>query len=333
MLAYATLLLVVAGFVEVAVVLFSSGASPFQFLSLEKLAEISAANRSAYGYGSESQPLLERLLFPLVYAAPLFGGTLFRVASSRWHKWVGLGSPVVATLVGMLYGSRMGVLFGGGFWLAAFLATDVFTRPQRRQIGVTILALALGVLAVSVGVMLVRYGQVAEFQLGLIREHLTDPFGFIAAFASWFDNGHYLTDGPLFGHMTFGRIYELFISQLHDTHADYQGSTAYFYYEIDVGFTSSNIFTVFRGLIDDFGMIGALAFILLLGVGGGFSYRRTLDGDVRYLPMLVVFYAFVFISIAFSVFTYVTPGAALVLFALYMASPRFRLQRVAPSST
>jgi hypothetical protein len=54
---------------------------------------------------------------------------------------------------------------------------------------------------------------------------------------------------------------------------------------------SSNIYTVFRPLIEDFTVAGALTFLMLLGILGGVGFRGVTKGGWWAMPCLLVFYA------------------------------------------
>ena len=99
---------------------------------------------------------------------------------------------------------------------------------------------------------------------------------------------------------------------------------------IDVGFSSSNIFTVFRGLIEDFGIVGALVWLFGFGAVGGMAYQRVLEGLRGFLPLLTLAFAFTFVSVSFSLFAYAAPTLAIFFFFTYFLAVH-RLEAAAVS--
>jgi len=93
---------------------------------------------------------------------------------------------------------------------------------------------------------------------------------------------------------------------------------------IDVGFTSSNTHTVFRGLIEDFGTAGSLVVVGAVGFVASVAYRRVVTGHSTWVAGLTLVYAFLFTSMALSPFAYMGPaiaGAVFVTYVIFAARP------------
>ncbi|HET8623229.1 MAG TPA: hypothetical protein VFM14_06680 [Gemmatimonadales bacterium] len=144
------------------------------------------------------------------------------------------------------------------------------------------------------------------------------PVRLLAAFAIWFDQeGFRATDLDL-GARTFRRIVEVV------------GITQPIAPAIEVGFTSSNIYTVFRDLIEDFGSVGAMLFVFVYGMVALLTFRRVTGGDLRAIPLLALVFAFAFTSFAIPMFLYTITTGAAVLLVLYFASGQARWLRREP---
>ena len=301
------------GLVELCFILFKSNFSPTAFLSLQLISEVSAMNRSDFGFGDMNQGIIERILFIFVYTAPLFGGVIYKLTSSLSQKFLAVTALLVVVLVGTLYGSRMGVLFGGSFWISGHMATHLLGRAADTQKGRSyvlriLFSAVLIISGLSLLVMVIRYQETSIISTDLLVHNFSDQFGFLSAFAQWFQLEGLQFSDPTLGHRTFGRTYELLGLTLADQ---------YFYYSTDVGFTTSNIFTVFRDLIEDFTPLGALMCLFLVGIAGGASYRRVSQGEIKSLPMLTTVYVFTFTSFSYSLFVYTAPTIALIIFWFY----------------
>ena len=162
------------------------------------------------------------------------------------------------------------------------------------------------ILGLSVLVMITRYYATADRSRPLYLL-IADPFGFLAAFSQWFTVEGWRVSDFFAGHRTFERLFALFGSQLERAHT------------VDVGFTTSNIFTMFRGMIEDFGTLGALAGCFLGGVVGGVSHRQVIQGKQGAVPILIVVYATILVSLSYSIFFYTTVTLAIaLLFACFI---------------
>ncbi len=297
------------GVLEVGYIFAKAGFSPRAVVSAAVIAQVSAYNRHAFGYGDLQQGLLERMAFMLIYTGPLFGGLLFRVASARREKVLGALTLILVTFVAMLYGSRMGVLFGGSFWLSAWVAGHVCARQgSERERGWFLARLALAAVLIILGLsllaMIVRYQATPDRNRPLMIL-ISDPFSFIAAFAIWLQDQGWKLSGFMLGYRTFLRFFQVF------------GVDIAWPPAIDVGFSSSNIYTVHRGLIEDFGTFGALLFLFALGGLGGWAYHRAARGEIAAIPWLTLVLAFTLIGFSFSLFAYTTPTLGVLLFFGY----------------
>jgi len=137
---------------------------------------------------------------------------------------------------------------------------------------------------------------------------LSDPFGFVAAFGLWFNDSGMHASAPMYGARIFRRIAGLW------------GQNYPLYGAIDVGFNTSNVFTIFRELIDDFTLWGSLEMLLFYGFAARFVFWRTTLRTSRLgLPLLAIAYIFAFTGVASSAFAYTTITAALILFVTSFA--------------
>jgi len=306
---------VVVGLAEIAYLFARHGYSLRAVLTTAAIAQLAAANRADYGYGDLQQGVVERMVFALMYLAPLFGGVLFRTARRRLDRVLALLTLVLPILVTSLYGSRMGILYGASFWLATYLASSVLHAGSGKSLGAHLL-IRIGVVGVVVMLGLSGLAQVLRYTTRV--EYLdwfrifADPFGFLAAFGIWYDGHGLQVQGFFYGARTFRRVVELV------------GISQPLAPAIQVGFTSSNIYTVFRDLIEDFGHFGALLFLFVYGCVGYLAFSRLAAGRLRYLPLAGIVFAFALTSPAISIFLYTVTSVAVLIFALYFAVAQVR---------
>ena len=306
---------VVVGLGEIYYLFARHGYSWREVLTLTAIAQLTADNRADYGYGDLQQGVVERIVFALMYLAPLFGGILFRTARGRTDRLLGLLTLALPVLITGFYGSRMGILYAGSFWLATYLVASALRSGRQASLSAGLL---LRIAAAGVVIMLGLSGLAQALRYTANVQYLdwfrifADPFGFLAAFGIWYDDHGFQLSGFYYGARTFRRVVELI------------GISQPLAPAIQVGFTSSNIYTVFRDLIEDFGHIGALLFLFTYGYIGYVAFSRVVAGRLKYVPLAGLVFAFALTSFAISIFLYTVTSLAVFIFAIYFAVARVR---------
>jgi len=317
-----TLIFTLACVAEVGIIARQGGYNLRSILSYAVITQLTSLNRSTFGYGDLEQGFVERLLFIAVYAAPLFGGVLLAARRSLFDVALALSAFLLGVAIPALYGSRMGVLWGGSFALSSYLSTVLYLRRPGAALASTlmmrIVAVAVVVLlGVSVATMIVRYA-FAESSRSIYLM-IADPFSFFAAFAFWFPEGGMRFSDLLMGYRNWENISLLLGIRVGDA-----SEIIVDWPTRDVGFTTSNIYTLFRFLIEDYGTVGALVWLGGFGAISARAFRAAVSGSRAAIPVATFSYAFIFTSFSMSLTYYTTVVAAGVCFAAYFMSLELR---------
>lgn len=148
-------------------------------------------------------------------------------------------------------------------------------------------------------------------------------FGHLFAFSDWME--HYVfgasvqqyTDPPglTWGYWTFMAIGK-FIYPAYQLPPGYY--TEYIVYD---GVLQTNIYTIFRGLIYDFGLYGSLMFAAIIGAFSSFIFKRVLEHRVAPFSQAsyILIVGFIYSSYIFSPFTWNSVYAAPVGIAIVLA--------------
>jgi oligosaccharide repeat unit polymerase len=305
-----TIIGIIVGLMDAGWLFVARGVAVQDILSFKALMLVSAANRGEAYAGELETPVFERVAFTMIYLGTLYGGVLFKLSKRRSDKVIAILALLVLILINTLHGSRFGSIYGGAFWLSAYLAATVALADPVRNTGSTFL-LRFGVAGIvivfvfSILTMTVRYELFADNPAARVgwAYMLSDPFGFVAAFGIWFNESGMHDSAPMYGARVFRRIAGLW------------GKSYPLYGAIDVGFNTSNVYTIFRELIDDFTLWGSLEMLLFYGfVARIVFWRTTLRVSRVGLPLLAIAYIFAFTGVASSAFAYTTITAALMLF-------------------
>lgn len=266
-----------------------SGVSLTDMLDIEKLVVVSNQLYVARyaDLGAPPPPRLSQALLPFVYLAPAIGGMVFVIRREWRWKTMALLTMVPAIAVTVLQTTKAAVLFSGTLWLSSYFAvrlrlgnTKTITRGHMIVAGV----LGLVVTVFFFGVGLARMASTDTSLAAIVRVKLvTAAFGHMSVFSNWLAEYAHEPFSPTLGTYTFAGPLELmgFKQRIPGIFENVV--------ELLAGETS-NIYTGFRPLIQDFTMPGALAILAFLGVVAGASYRAVTGGNWGAVPVLVAAY-------------------------------------------
>ncbi|HUA14859.1 MAG TPA: O-antigen polymerase [Verrucomicrobiae bacterium] len=268
----------------------------FSLLSLLSLGHLWSVARYQNG---ELEPWSVRLLIMWVYPAALLAGICFATARRRLHKYASFMPLLPATLIGSVFAERAGLAFAVVCWLSGFFAVRYYeTRGAyalfQRKLVIVMLSLVAGGLLFFVTIDTLRIfegGDNVELRLDTprISKYL---FGSVPAFCSWF---HYMhPEEPGWGALTFSGVFDLLGIKQREIGVYVDHVTL-------MGGEETNIYTMFRGLIEDFTLTGMCCFGILLGVVSGYASRLRQLGAILTLSGC---YALLLFSPLISLFAY-----------------------------
>jgi oligosaccharide repeat unit polymerase len=249
----------------------------------------------------ELEPWSVRLMIMWVYPAVLLAGIGFALSRTRRQKWLTALPLVPAALIGTVFAARAGLLISLICWAAGFFAARYRQTCGRYKLFQRKLVLALGSLAISgflffVIIDAVRVYQGDSFEVGVDVPRLSKYFlGSVPAFCNWVhDPGD---QEPTFGAYTFAGVFDL-LGLKHREIGVYEEMQTL------QGGEDTNIYTVFRGLIQDFTLAGASIFGVLIGIVAGAAAQSPSKKHLRSLLILAGYYAFALYSPVISLFVY-----------------------------
>ncbi len=243
--------------------------------------------------GAPAPPAVSQALLPFVYFAPALGGVMFVIGRSYRHKLLALGSLAPAIAVTVLQTTKAALLFGFVLWFSCYFAARlrmgkvaVFTRSH-----IAAAALVGGVVVVfffAVGLARLASTDVSLLNVVMVKL-VTSAFGHMTVFSQWLAEYTTTDFNPSLGKITFAGPLEMIglsqrIPGLFDSIIDL------------VAGETSNIFTGFRPLIQDFGIPAALLILGLVGFVGGLGFRLVAAGRWSAVPLLLIAYVTIFWS-------------------------------------
>jgi oligosaccharide repeat unit polymerase len=264
-------------------------------------------------YAGDQPPFLVRALVVWVYPAVLLGGMSFATVRRRRDRVLCLLPLVPSVLLSVIQAAKANTLIAVALGLSGYLAMRAFvSRGARRQltrktifvIGATVGAAILFFLAVDI---LRSHKQEEELQLdpdwGRVK---SASLGYLAVFSQWANSA----EGPGAFHVRFGTYT---FGGLLDAVGLHSREIGIYAESISLDGDESNIYTTFRGLIEDFSLTGATVFCFLIGFLSGRAYKNSLLGRDIWTLGLAGFYAFLLWSPIGSLYVYNGPVLAILV--------------------
>jgi oligosaccharide repeat unit polymerase len=243
-----------------------------------------------------------RIFLYWMFPAALCGGFYFAFSKTLKQKIVSLLPILVSVLNGIIVAARAGIFFSISIWVAGFLASKGYESkgklriPEFRLIFIPLVG-AILLFVIYFLLQLVRGGiERIDYTdiVNLVYKVKIDIWGYLSAFTIWFED--FDTYPTTLGAYTFAGLFDLIGLTRRE-----QGL-----YIDPVYFESggTNIYTMFRGVIQDFTIPGALIIFFILGFISSWVYRKCCNGHPEFILPLSLFYSTSIYSFIVSPFVY-----------------------------
>lgn len=272
---------------------------------------------SKFAHSRYTSALVETVYGPLCltfsFLSVLIGGIMFSAVAKRKRKWILF--CFLPSLVVLLTQSAKGLFFGGiFFFLGGVLVTSIYENKllllKVNNIGKMAKVGLFSVFIITLSFM--SRGLQDIHKVSLLLEKLRGLFAsyFFAHlydFSDWLDaylgincKMDYDTSHYYYGYLTFTTFFNKI-----GIHYD-RTIGVYDEFNLSDGGMESNVYTIFRGLVMDFGLLGALIFILLLGFFLNYIYICFLHkkNPIIEIPIVIFMLAFFYQTFIISFFTW-----------------------------
>lgn len=301
-----------AGFLGVILLFRFYDISLFQSASLD-MQEISNQMTSDR-YTGMHLPGAVMICLAIAFSGSLAGGIVFAVTKKPLLKALALLPFLPVLVFTLVYTARAPLLYQLILFLASVISTRIALKGNTLRL-FTPAFIVWGGVCVALLFLVFLVTQMNRMEAGFNSEQMLSTyehlrvwfFGNISGFSMWFDQGIPL-EAPVWGSYSLGGLFEMMgISVrepgLYDT-----------YMNIGSREEISNIFTLFRLLIDDLGIFLVHLFFFAFGCIASWLYRTVRNGSWMFIPLLAAVYAFQFWSVIASIFTYNTNIMAFLVF-------------------
>lgn len=242
-----------------------------------------------------------------MYLAAMLGGFYFVARERTVKRFIAILPFVPAVATAHFVTTKLSFLFPLLFWIGSYLAAHVyFGRLITKKTMIRFMIIAIIICLLMILLIISRWlswaprvGQpLFGGWIGFWKYTFTMVAGHIVAFSHWFPAYiQNIPDGYGWGRYTFAGIF------------NYLGFAARMPAENVVLFTgpgnnTSNVYTVFRPLILDYGLFGSLCVLFASGFCAERAFCRLKNGSIRWIPVLAAFYWITLWNYNTSIFNY-----------------------------
>lgn len=291
----------------------------------EALAEI--ANRNAtdrYGGTLVVSPVY-KIGVICAFSACVLGGWLVVTSKGRAQKIMCLSIFFVGLIDSVFMAARAGLMMMMVVYLAAYYTAARYLYEKRVSVGAIVLRLSLVVCLLFVFFVFVQYlrgGGRHDDVFALSSHVLTWFVGYLSAFGVWFDGitARNLLIGEFWGGRTFAGLYDIL---------GFKEKTGGIYQPVLIGEgRMTNVFTGYRGLIEDFGLIASFVFISLSAWISVLCIRlASVWGGEALFAVNVLTLAWIGWSFVISILTYNSVLLGVVLGGVVVLQSKLRVER------
>lgn len=271
---------------------------------------------SRYNIPGYREPGLAVFLTSFMYWAAFCGGARFALGGTRMQRILSLTCFVPATGITLLLTTRTDFLEVAVMWIAGYLALSAMLTGgrwrllTRKRVSGAMMAAAAAVIMYVVGGMF-RSGRVGVSHVAASLPNLFSAFlGSVPAFSAWIGRAW---DAPVplgLGSSTLAGPLGLLFSI----------KRAHFSPMIvghgNINSAPTTVYTLFREVIYDYSLPGALIILILFGFMGGLAWRGALSRRWLGVAILTAFYLVIMTSFVGSPFAYTTILVGWIMFAV-----------------
>lgn len=306
------IILVILSFINPLYSLLYHGIDLSMILSFESLLEVNN-QMSIDRYTNDDTSLFNQIFLIFTYVSPLFGGFCFRLMDKKPIKYLCIFTIFSGVFIALTQAVKMALITSIILWFAGFLVCSITynlsikLKVKNFLILVLLLVVFISILFIS---MMMRTGEFNIYVLkDISQKFIVYALGSVPCFDLWYSN-EFVTYYS-FGVKTFYGISN-FLGIAHRDQGIYQD---FIYFGKDGFEAASNVYTIFRTLIEDYGKVGGCIFLFLLGVCSNLSkHEISIRNNLAFnQSVLMVLYAYFLWSFGASFFSYTSYFAMIVV--------------------
>lgn len=299
--------------------LSQNGFSLSSMFDIELLLEMSSEMSSNRYLETNKTTILSQVLLVFSYLAPLYGGYCYPLFENKLKKICLL--TIFPSIVGALaQGVKMGFMTSVLLFLIGVVVSSASNNIKIVLNARKLLYIFIGGTIISSFLyltMMFRIGQIDDNAKDIVNQKITSyTLGHLPCFDSWFSRHDFENEDLRYGIRTFYAISN-FLGIEKREQGIYQE-------RVDFGKNGfegeSNVYTAFRPLLEDFGLLGGLLFIFFMGSISRLCILNMLRHHNAFLSetILCSIYAYVLWSYVTSFYSYFSYIVAFLFFYILL---------------
>jgi len=312
---------------------FETSRSAPRLLSFSAIVETIHKLAVARNDGTWEEPAAARILTTSTYLGPMLSGLMLGLRDRGSSRWLSLVGFLPSLLITVILTTRSSLLLALALGVSSYLATTIATGKAPSVTLKRVVWLAGVVVVIAGGFVLIQMARYAGWSSGrptaVVDSLWLNTLPYMGVFSGWLQRyGLWDSLHLTFGQYTFAGVFDL----LH-IHSRVAGL---YTEQVVINGSQYNVYTAFRGLVEDFTVPGALIFLALVGFGAELVYQRVRSGNLLYVGILAAFYAVTLWSFVVDIFIYNTIVLTFVILIGYLAiasrrSVRKAVERFSPT--
>ncbi len=253
--------------------------------------------------GANMTNIVNQFFLIFNYTAPVVGGFCFRLVG-RWIRVLCVITIIPGMFIALTQSMKMGMIISFFLWFSSYIISSYcYGKPVRLKTKtfLRLFLIIIGFLLILFLSMVLRTGEVSEKSILEISEKFVSyTLGHMHNIDLW-----YISHAP--SQNSWGSHTFMGISNLLGTDERILG----IYHEFNnIGrngfYGISNTFTIFRPLSEDFGEVGCLLSMFLMGIAANMSLKTMISHRMAVLnqTILIALYSFLMWSFSASLFSY-----------------------------
>lgn len=273
--------IILIGIAEPLLYLRAFGYSVSDLFNIHALLELNSKVAYDRYYGHEyNPPAISSVISIVIYMGALVGGYVFPIMKNKIGKLLSILTLIPILFLAIITNAKVGVIACIFLWAIGWILHSLIQNRSGKIINTKLIV--IGILVAVLGIafldltMVMRIGEISMETQIIVNQKLQEyAFGQIDSFSVWFDSLE-TTDLDL-GSNTY-----MFLTNWLGITERKQGV-----YDLMPGIVS-NIFTINRGVIADFGRFGGLLYWMLVGLVSGITYKKVKSGSRQCIISTVI---------------------------------------------
>jgi len=304
-------ILLILSMVYIAYSIIKKGFNLSVFFNADELLLIN--NYIAYNrYNTEeSVGILNQINLIIQYSLPLFGGILINFSDDRKDKILAIITllPVTASLA--ISNAKAGFIASVFNFIISYMLSYYLVHMKYKKFKVKTILIIFAIFCLFIGILFIsmclRTGNFDDSSINYVKQRImVYSFGQMKAFDEWYVSRGNSSYG--FGSSTYMWIFNRLGLVTRN-----QGVYGY------ASSIRTNVYTMFRGVITDFGIYGGQIYFFIRGIIGGYI-NEIFEKKKNISPTLYALYSsnylFIFFGLFISPWTYTTFSLIFILFVL-----------------